>query len=174
MLFNVAQLMKSQVGASFKADLHEDEIQFDEVSRVVGPLNGHVRMRRINQGVLVDGWVDVTLELSCTRCLREFQQPMHVVYEARYYPTVDILTGMPVHAEDVEDAFPIDDHHHLDLTEPVRQQILLDIPMVTLCKEECKGLCSQCGKDLNEGPCSCEPEVDTRFSALKALLQQEG
>jgi len=173
MIFNVAQLMKSPVGTSLVSDIHEEHIQLDEDLKLIGPLDGHVRMRRINQGLLVDGWVDLTLEQSCTRCLREFEQPMHVTFEERFYPTVDVLTGLPVQPVDEEDAFPIDEHHLVDLTEGIRQQVLLAIPMVTLCKEDCAGLCAQCGKDLNLGPCSCEPEVDSRFSILKTLLQNE-
>jgi uncharacterized protein len=59
----------------------------------------------------------------------------------------------------------------LDLTEAIRQRVLLEIPMVTLCREDCAGLCSQCGHNLNLGPCDCKPEVDTRFSVLQKLLQ---
>jgi uncharacterized protein len=173
MIFNVAQLMKSLVGTSLVSDIQEEHIQLDEDLKVVGPINGHVRLRHINQGLLADGWVDLTLEQTCTRCLKEFQQPMHVTFEERFYPTVDVVTGVPVQPVDAEDAFPIDEHHLVDLTEAVRQQVLLDIPMVTLCKEDCAGLCAQCGKDLNLGPCSCEPEVDTRFSILKTLLSNE-
>lgn len=174
MIFNVAQLMKSPVGTSLVSDISEDNIQFDEELNVIGPVTGHVRMRRINQGLLVDGWVDVTLGLACTRCLKQFEQRMHVPFEERFYPTVDVLTGMPLSVEDDgEDAFPIDDHHLVDLTEAIRQQILLAIPLVTLCQENCAGLCAQCGKDLNEGPCTCEPEVDTRLSVLKTLLRNE-
>src|SRR5205807_1297514 len=143
----------------------------DDELEIVGPLSGHVRLRHINQGILADGWMDVTVELDCTRCLKQFEQPMHVAFEERFYPTVDVVTGIPLPPIDAEDAFPIDDHHLLDLTEAVRQQILLDIPMVTLCKEDCAGLCAQCGHDLNLGPCQCEPELDTRLSVLKTLLQ---
>ena len=173
MIFNVAQLLKSPVGTSFEADIHEEHIQFDEELKVIGPIDGHTRIRRINQGLLVDGWIDLVLEMTCTRCLKVFEQAMHVPFEERFYPTVDVVTGMPTHPVDVEEAFPMDEHHLLDLSEPVRQQVLLEIPMVTLCKEDCAGLCAQCGKDLNEGPCECQPEVDTRLSVLKTLLQQE-
>jgi uncharacterized protein len=96
---------------------------------------------------------------------------MHVKFEERFYPTVDVVTGIPLPPVDEDDVFFIDDHHLVDLTEAVRQQVLLDIPMVTLCNEDCAGLCPQCGKDLNPGPCECEPEVDTRLSVLSKLLQ---
>jgi uncharacterized protein len=172
MIFNVAQLLKAPVGTSSEADIHEEHIQLDKDFRVSGPLIGHVRMRRTNQCILVDGWIDVTLEFSCTRCLRQFEQPLHVSFEERFYPSVDVVTGVPLPPVDEEEVFSIDEHHQLDLTEAVRQHVLLHIPMVTLCDESCAGLCVQCGHDLNLGPCNCEPEVDERLHILKTLLQQ--
>lgn len=171
MLFNVAQLMKSAVGTSFVTDFQEDEVALDDDLKVVGPILGHARMRRTNQGLLVDGWVDLMLKLSCTRCLKDFEQPMHVTFEEQFYPTVDIVTGTPLPPFDEEEIFPIDDHHQVDLTEAVRQRVLLALPMVTVCQEDCKGLCAQCGKDLNLGPCDCKPEPDARWHALEQLLQ---
>jgi uncharacterized protein len=171
MIFNVAQLLKAPVGTSLEEDINEEAIQLDKDLKVIGPLSGHVRMRRTNQCVLVDGWVDLTLELTCTRCLTEFKQPMQVILEERFYPTVDVVTGMPLPPTDEDEVFPIDDHHLLNLTEAVRQRVLLDIPMATLCKEDCAGLCAQCGHDLNLGPCECQPEVDERLSILKTLLE---
>ncbi|QBD79173.1 DUF177 domain-containing protein [Ktedonosporobacter rubrisoli] len=173
MIFNVAQLLKSPVGTSIEADIDAQDVQLDEDLKITRPLSGHARMRRINQGLLVDGWVDVTLKLTCTRCLKEFEQPMHVAFEERFNPTVDVLTGASLPPIEEDDVFPIDEHHQLDLTEAVRQQVLLNIPMVTLCKEDCAGLCAQCGKDLNLGPCECEPEVDMRMSVLKTLWQNQ-
>jgi len=171
MLYNVAQLMKAPVGTSLEYDISEDEISLDEDIQVIGPLLGHVRIRRTNQGLLVDGWVDLTLKLSCNRCLKEFEHPMHVTFAEQFYPTVDVISGLPLAPFDEEEIFPIDAHHLVDLTEAVRQNVLLALPMVTLCREDCQGLCPQCGHDLNLGPCECKPEVDTRFSILEKLLQ---
>ena len=171
MLYNVAQLMKAGVGTSLEADIHEEQVQFDADLKTIGPLNGYVRMRRINQGLLVDGWVDLTLELSCSRCLKEFEQPLHVSFEEVFYPTVDVITGIHLLPFDEEEIFPIDERHLVDLTEAVRQNVLLAIPMVPLCREDCPGLCSQCGHDLSLGSCECKPEVDVRLSVLGKLLQ---
>jgi uncharacterized protein len=172
MIFNVAQLLKSPIGSSQEEDFEEHNIQLDEDIKIIGPVIGHVRMRRISQGLLVDGWVDVTLELTCTRCLAQFEQPMHVPFEERFYPMLDIITGLPLPPPEEEDVFLINDHHEVDVTEAIRQQILLDTPMVTLCKEDCAGLCSQCGHDLNMGPCDCQPVRDERLSILNTLLQK--
>lgn len=172
MIYNVAQLMKSQVGASFVSEIEESQITLDEDLKLVGPLSGHVRMRRVNQGLLIDGWVDLTLEQSCTRCLKQFEQPMHVTFEERFYPTVDIVTGAPLPPVEEDEVFPIDEHHEIDLTEAIRQNVLLALPLAVLCQEDCAGLCPQCGHDLNTGPCACKPEVDTRLNVLKTLLEK--
>jgi uncharacterized protein len=173
MIFNVAQLMKSPVGASVASDIHEDHVQLDAELKIIGPITGHARIRRVNQGLLVDGWVDLTLEQTCNRCLKHFEQPMHVTFEERFYPTVDVLTGTPLPPIEEDEVFPIDERHQVDLTEALRQSTLLAVPMVTLCKDDCAGLCSQCGHDLNFGPCQCKPEVDIPLNVLKTLLPQQ-
>ncbi len=173
MIFNVAQLMKSSVGASVASDIHEDHVQLDEELKIIGPITGHARIRRVNQGLLIDGWTDLTLEQTCDRCLKYFEQPMHVTFEERFYPTVDVLTGTPLPPIEEDEVFPIDEHHQVDLTEALRQSTLLAVPMVTLCKEDCAGLCSQCGHDHNFGHCQCNLEVDIRLNVLKTLLPQQ-
>ena len=170
MIFNVAQLMKAPVGTSLASDIDEEKVQLDEDLKIIGPVKGHARMRRVNQGRLVEGWVDLTLDLACTRCLKPIEQPLHVTFEERFYPTVDVVTGTPLPPIEEDDVFSIDEHHQVDLTEAVRQAVLLAVPMVILCKEDCAGLCTQCGHDLNLGPCNCVPEVDTRLNVLKTLL----
>lgn len=173
MLFNVAQLMKASVGTALEADFHEEHVQLDDDLKVIGPIDGHVRMRRINlnNGLLVDGRVDLTLRLTCMRCLNEFEQPMHVPFMERFQPTIDVFTGVALPPIEEDDVFAIDDHHQVDLTEAIRQRVLLELPMVPICREDCAGLCPQCGRDLNLGPCDCQPEEDARFSILKDLLQ---
>jgi uncharacterized protein len=171
MIYNVAQLMKAPIGTTQVNDFHEEDFQAGDDIQVVGPLDGHVRMRRTNQGLLVDGWVDLTLQLECNRCLKVSEQPMHITFEEQFYPTVDVVSGLPLAPLDEEEIFPIDAHHELDLTEAIRQNTLTALPMVTLCQEDCKGLCSQCGHDLNLGPCECKPVVDARLSVLEKLLQ---
>ena len=65
------------------------------------------------------------------------------------------------------------DQEYIDISKDVREYALLAIPMKNLCKEDCKGLCSHCGKDLNEGECGCTNEkIDPRWIALKNLYKQ--
>jgi len=114
----------------------------------------------------------VPVELECTRCLKRFTTTLSVPLREQFYPTIEVNTGVPVPPpENDELSFPIDRNHLLDLREAIRQNLVLALPMRTLCSEECAGLCPTCGKDLNEGPCDCPTEVaDERFSALRELL----
>ena len=98
---------------------------------------------------------------------------MHVSFAERFYPTLDVVTGVALPPIEEDEVFPINEHHEVDLTEAIRQNVLLALPMVTLCNPDCAGLCSQCGHDLNLGPCQCEPETDARLSVLKTLLQDQ-
>jgi uncharacterized protein len=172
MIYNVAQLLKAPVGASLVVELDEGELLElgDEAVRLVGPVTGNLRLRRTNQGILMDGPVQAVVELTCVRCLDPFQCTAAFQLEEEFYPTVDVVTGLSLAEAENELIFPIDHNHLLDAREAVRQNLLLALPMQPLCKEQCVGLCPQCGKNRNEGSCACPPPEDERFSALKDLF----
>lgn len=110
-------------------------------------------------------------KLSCVRCLRDFETDMD--------RELDLLInirpeGMAV--EDDELGLDREDLGNLILSTPVLdtrplvlEQAQLAVPMKPLCKEDCAGLCGQCGSDLNEGPCDCAAEVDPRWAKLAKL-----
>ena len=176
MIYNVAQLLKAPVGTSLRAELDDaDELKLEEdEAQLAGPVTGHARMHRTNQGIFVDGEAQVPVALECVRCLKRFTTVVTVPLREQFYPTIEVNTGVPVPPPvDDELSYPIDRNHLLDLREAIRQNLVLALPMRTLCTEECAGLCPRCGKDLNEGPCDCPPEeTDERLSALWALLEQ--
>jgi uncharacterized protein len=74
----------------------------------------------------------------------------------------------PPVTEDDLDVYPYDEDQ-VDLEPLLREQVILAVPFAPLCREDCKGLCSQCGSDLNEGACDCPPLIDPRLAALKDL-----
>ncbi len=122
--------------------------------------------------LLVTAGLHTTLELECCRCLEPFATTIELQIEEEFRPSVDIQTGavLPVTDRD-EDATTIDAHHLLDLAEIVRQAIFLALPMHPLCKQDCAGLCSQCGQNLNWGQCDCATEaIDPRLEVLRRLL----
>ncbi len=174
MKFNVSQLLKEQSGGIREHSLHEDISHLDPDIKPLSTLDGSVQLIRTADGILARGVLNTSVELACSRCLEPFSMPVRFVLEEEFYPTIDITTGasLPRLAED-EEATAIDDHHILDLTEVVRQDILLAISPYPVCRTKCAGLCPHCGKNWNEGPCDCKDEdLDPRFEILKTLLDK--
>ena len=176
MIYNVAQLLKAPVGTAQRVELDpEDDLDLeDDQARLNGPVHGRIRLHRTNQGIFVDGVAEVPIELECTRCLTPFTETVSVPLRELFYPTIDVETGVPVPPPANDDlSYALDHNHVLDLREAIRQNLLLALPMKTLCREDCPGLCPQCGKNLSEGPCDCVFEVeDDRFTSLRQLLTQ--
>ena len=175
MIYNVAQLLKAVPGTAQRVELDdEDRLELhDNEATLAGPVAGDVRLHRTNQGIFADGTVHVPVQLECARCLKSIQQTITFPLREQYYPTIDVNTGVPLTPSDDELAFPNDHNHLLDLREAIRQNLVVALPMTPLCDEACKGLCPQCGHDLNEGPCDCQPDTtDDRFSPLRQLLEQ--
>src|SRR5579862_7685351 len=102
MIYNVAQLLKAQVGATQVVELdNADTLDLeDESVKLAGPLSGRLRMRRTNQGILVDGPVEASVELACVRCLVPFVLPLSFHLEEQFYPTIDVVTGLSLPESD--------------------------------------------------------------------------
>lgn len=105
----------------------------------------------------------VTYTTACARCAEPVCSKLEITFEK------DIASG-EVSRENDDYLFLEDEK--LDLLPPVEEEILLEMPSRTLCREDCLGLCPKCGKNLNEGPCSCsQHEPDPRLAVLKTLLK---
>lgn len=173
MRYNVSQLLKSHTGAIRNYDLHEDISDLDPEIKPLTDLNGAVELIRTTDGILVRADLYTSVELECSRCLTEFSTPIRFTIEEEFHPTIDIITGARLpQPDDVDVATLIDAHHILDLSEIVRQGLTLALPMVPICRNNCQGLCPNCGINWNEGDCDCQEEqLDPRFAALKKLLE---
>lgn len=172
MRFNVAQLLKSEAGASKEYELNEDLAGIDENLDVTSPLTGKVRFLRTDSGILVTGQLRTEVSVPCRRCLTPATVPVEFHLEEEFRPSVDILTGSVKPAEDGEDeSTRVDEHHILDLTEVTRQNLSLAAPLAPLCSANCRGLCPGCGANLNEEACTCQREEgDPRLAVLRELL----
>lgn len=168
MEINVAQLLKEPIGSSRKYKVDETiDIAEDKRDRSV---SGEISLIRTQRGVLVSGDLRSELELTCSRCLGAFARPLKISFEEEYQQTVDVNSGLPFQSSGETGLFTIDEHHVIDLTEAVRQYALLAMPMKPLCREDCAGLCQECGHNLNRGPCGCPVHtVDPRWSKLMNL-----
>ena len=123
-------------------------------------------MVRNTAGVLVmTGEITTCIHGTCDRCAsafdREIQLPIDVV----------LVTEMANEENEDEWVFP-QEGDSADLDDIVRTVFVLNLDSKLLCKEDCKGLCHRCGKNLNDGPCNCQKELDPRFAALKQLLEK--
>jgi uncharacterized protein len=131
-----------------------------------GPVDVRLRASYAGSGeVVVRGTVKGQLEQECRRCLR----PVRERFDDEL--TLVFVSGATGEDTDEGDAFVFDPvGGSLDLSEAVREEVLLAMNPYVVCDPECRGLCPRCGKNLNEGPCDCaEEEGDPRWETLRAL-----
>jgi len=123
------------------------------------------------------GRVKTRLELACGRCLEPYDLPVDAAFELRYVPQPvagDAETGpeeREIEADDLIVAYYSDGQ--LDIGDLLREQFQLALPMKPLCSAACRGLCVQCGTNLNRAQCECAPAwEDPRLAPLKSLLNR--
>lgn len=120
--------------------------------------------------VLVDGHVETRAQLECDRCLKPVELPVSTDFALEYITGADYETSSNAALSEEELSVSVFDGEAIDVDEIVKEQVLLALPARTLCREDCKGICPECGVDLNTGECNCAvDEVDPRWAALKSL-----
>jgi uncharacterized protein len=117
-----------------------------------------------------DGFAQLNAEVSllfsilCDRCTKQIDQQYHYTFS-------HVLVLSLENEDDNNDDYIQVQDYKLDLDELIRADILLELPTKFLCSEDCKGLCSVCGKNLNDGACNCDlHQVDPRLEVLKKLI----
>jgi uncharacterized protein len=146
----------------------------EDAYRIVAPVELGFDIHKDKDKFRVVGRVKTTLELPCSRCLEAYQLPVDQTFDLRYHPHTEasVEEETEVEDEDLETSFYRDEQ--IDLNELLREQFYLALPMKPLCREDCKGLCPQCGTNLNTGTCDCSTEWhDPRLAALKQLKTRE-
>ncbi len=167
MQYNVASLLKEPNGSTREYQI-DDDVVIDRVKRHV---TGHVRFDRTPRGMLVRALLHGTMDDVCARCVRPVSYPIDLEVAEEYLPTVDLASGGPLAVEEGdEDAYRIDAHHVIDLTEATVQYWAFALLMAPLCDENCAGLCPVCGEELVSAGHTCSADqVDSRWSALGTL-----
>ncbi len=168
MRVNVSQQLKEPIGSirTYKAS---------EIIDVTGDgggslVQGEVSLVRTNRGILAKGILHTAGRITCSRCLSLFDCPLALNIEEEYFPIMDVVSGAPAPLPEEIGGFIIDKQHALDLTEAIRQNVLLTMPMKPLCHQDCAGLCPGCGHNLSQEPCGCLPRGrDPRWSKLSKL-----
>ncbi|MDP6735848.1 MAG: DUF177 domain-containing protein [Nitrospinaceae bacterium] len=174
MVFNIDEI--GDEGLDFKTRKSKEHFGIDQAGCF---LNKDVEvsgvLTRLNEEVFLTGRVDTVLSLNCSRCLKQFSHPVQSKLKSHFVPLDNKVTSageVELHAADIDTEFYENDR--VDLTQSVRDGILLAVPVIFLCREDCNGLCSQCGVNLNQGSCGCAKElpIDPRLEILKTLKEK--
>jgi uncharacterized protein len=142
--------------------------------RVAAPVDLRFTVHKDKDRFRVVGRVTTVLELPCSRCLEPFTLPVDAPFDVRYLPqSTNVGDGeREVEEDDLSDAFYRDDQ--IDLAQLMEEQFYLALPMKPLCRDNCKGLCPNCGTNLNDATCTCQVRwEDPRLAALKALIPRD-
>lgn len=161
--FDVSALTKARLGTSLTLDVDAGPQSLADVE--LDFLRGTIRVVRVQGGLLVQGTVESQLCLECVRCLEPFVFPIALELEEVFRlpgagpsPTLDA-------------SYVVGDDGWLDLAPLLRELAWVATPMKPLCHSDCKGLCPQCGANLNLESCTCERvRIDPRLAALRDLL----
>ena len=166
--YNVASLLRAAPGTERRYEVDDVRMDVSEDVQLAEPISGEVRLSRTGRSILARAHLTTAIDGYCSRCLKEVRAPLDLDIEEEALPSIDIDTGLPLDREEEPDALRLDDHHELDLDQPVREAIFLAEPITLLCREECRGLCPTCGVDLNAvtDHSHTEEAIDPRLAAL--------
>lgn len=171
LLFNVSQLLKSEIGQSRSYEFVGKET-LDLGDGTATDISGHARFMLTNFGILANISAAGQLHLTCARCLEAFTTPIEVQFDEEFVPSIDIQTGLPSGTPVSDVALPISSDHTIDLGEAIRQQFLLSMDLIPVCSPDCRGLCPTCGVNRNTEVCQCpDQEPANPFEVLKTLIQ---
>ncbi len=174
MLYNVSQLLMEPTGSTRRFELNEP-VPGGTDGLTECQASGRVHLLRTHQGLLLNATIQVQSGEQCARCLADIAHVATITLEEECYPAVDPSTGQRTLAPDVsEGVLHIDINQMLDLSDVLRQYLLTNESLKILCRQDCRGLCPECGADLNVEECKCgQAPVDPRWGALADLLSKE-
>jgi len=152
----------SEVGKWFSERLKEESADFSIEKADVNCL-----ITKTSGTVFIKGRLSATVNTNCSRCLEETNLPVSSEFAYTLVPQKpQTKEDLELQKEELEISFYHGDF--IDLTPVICEQIILQIPIKPLCGDECKGLCPQCGANLNYDKCDCPRGcIDSRMAALK-------
>ena len=150
---------------SFSTSVDLRDLRYGESYPVTEPVVAEGTVRNTAGVLVMTGKIQTTIHGVCDRCAADFDKYVEFA--------LDVVLVNELSNEDSEDewVFPLE-ADSADLDDIVRTVFVLNLDSKLLCREDCKGICCQCGKNLNDGPCNCQKQIDPRFAALKQLLEK--
>ena len=177
MFLNLRELELRKV--QFDEDFPAGEIDFDLTQlKQIGPLHaaGVAELLSNTLGeIRVRGSVRVDLELPCDRCLEPVEYPIDRAFDLFYRPAVeDAETPHEVKIDEEDTEIGFYEGIGMELSDVLREYVLLSLPMQQICRADCAGICPRCGQNRNAALCSCvEQPVNERWSALRDLIASD-
>ena len=117
----------------------------------------------------IHGKAQIILAMNCDRCLKEVEKKIELDFFREVFAPDEMTEGT-----DDDDDQNFMEGYELNVEDLIYSEILLNLPTKVLCREDCKGICRQCGKDLNEGECGCDTFVpDPRMAVIKDIFNAD-
>lgn len=175
MIIDLNELRLRHEPLSLDVDFDDQQLKLpSDVSLLRPPVRSQLSISWAGDQVKVEGNLEADLELTCCRCLRFFDQSLKKDFRLEYWPDPAVTREgeeVALNYQDLVVGFYRSDQ--LDLKAVVYEQIVLEISMKPICSESCKGLCDQCGANLNESECSCESQpIDPRLAVLSKIKER--
>lgn len=154
-------MIEASYGTSRTIELDYPTIRVED-DVTLTPLTGQFQAIRNSKGIFITGLLHSNIDVECARCLAPVTVPLNIELEELYhYPPGSAPPG----------EYSLGEDGFIDLAPLVRQLSLLEVPMQPICRQDCQGLCIECGHNLNESDCGCpDDDVDPRLSILRELL----
>ena len=162
---NVAEIKKRLVGKKdFFYDLSADEIGITEDELpILGRIFVEGSISNAGDVLLLEALVKTKVQRMCARCLKEFSADSETEVLEKFYP---------ISAENIENDAFVYESDIVDITETIREALLVAEPLSALCGVDCQGLCPVCGADRNISDCGCDATtIDPRLAALKQFIK---
>ncbi len=132
-----------------------------ETIDIMEPIKVEGIISKIEETISLDGVITGKIVLSCSRCLQNFNYDLDIEFHEK-------LTNNP---DSKDDDLILINNDKINLTKIVENNVVMSLPIQRLCKDDCKGLCTVCGENLNLNSCDCEnSNYDPRFAKLKSLF----
>lgn len=163
-LLEVGFIAHEEIGYSRTFDFDVEHLELGE-DLTLDNLSGEINFSRSSEGILAQAEFSAFTETSCGRCLEKVYQPLESKFS-------ELFTLSSRADKDTEMILPA--NGKIDFVPILRDYMLLEVPINSVCREDCQGFCPECGVNRNEESCNCATETrDTRLSVLKSLLDQD-
>ena len=146
---------------SFRCELDSDRLWFPALSHFDGAVTASGKVKNTAGILELTAIVEADMTVRCDRCSAEFSEHLSV--------PVEVTLKADAEEDDYADLFPLDGDG-VDVSDVLETTFILTMDQKFLCREDCAGLCPDCGKNLNDGPCGCAKHKDPRMAALAQLL----